>query len=207
MPFLGRFLEVDPVEGGVTNAYDYPADPINKFDLTGNRICNRCDRSAGDTVRSPQSVVRPAGGASRVPVSGPLIGTMTLPIDCNVTCRNLRIAVSGCYFLCLEVAAVMGSDRHVYLETTVGLGYKQKIALEATAWEGRGATEGHSANVSIDGAFILGGGFGVSYPSNIFSSSTIAPPVDLSQPAFQGYGQLGYGEGIAFEHTTTQRLW
>ncbi|MDB5168991.1 MAG: hypothetical protein JWO41_347 [Candidatus Saccharibacteria bacterium] len=38
IPSLGRFLQVDPQEGGTDNNYVYSGDPVNEFDLDGNAI-------------------------------------------------------------------------------------------------------------------------------------------------------------------------
>jgi RHS repeat-associated protein len=38
IPAMGRFLSVDPVEGGTDNSYSYANDPVNQSDITGKAI-------------------------------------------------------------------------------------------------------------------------------------------------------------------------
>ncbi len=59
VPGLGRFIEVDPVEGGTPNDYVYPADPIGDSDLNGEHGKGACPpgwQRSGGKCSPPVSV-------------------------------------------------------------------------------------------------------------------------------------------------------
>lgn len=115
IPSLGRFMQVDGVEGGVENNYVYPPDAVNDFDLEGTF-------SWGSTIKL---VTRVASVASMLP--GPVgMAASAVAVAGNLAQGNYKGAlVAGAGLIGL--GAVAGA---IKLASKAGLGTK----LASFAW-------------------------------------------------------------------------
>ncbi len=93
---LGRFLSVDPVAGGNSNAYNYPNDPINGFDLSGRW-------SWGDTFAVVGMVLL---AAAAIVLTATLVGSVgDVPIAVAEAGLGAEIAADVAVDGAVEVAA------------------------------------------------------------------------------------------------------
>jgi hypothetical protein len=82
----GRFLEVDPVEGGSCNDYDYVCgDTINAFDLDGE-ICFSC---------AAKAVVKTVAKVARNPVVQAVGGTAACLGSSGLLCAGAFAAITA----------------------------------------------------------------------------------------------------------------